>query len=99
MEPYPDPADLDHCSALLFNHLRQRAAVAEAIATQAEAAWQEWIDQPAYLRADQADACLWLAARAEAARKIALDAATLRPTWCSVEPDPAGGVRLLVGIA
>jgi hypothetical protein len=84
---------------LLHDHATARVAVAAALADQAEAAWQEWIDAPAFARREQPQIGDDLHALAVAARKVADDAATLRPKFCTVEILPAGCVRLLVGQA
>lgn len=102
MEPTPEPTDLDHCdaAAMLHAHLHRRAGVAVHLAERAAQAWADWVDLPAFARREQPHIGEELYTIAVAARKVADDAATLRPKFCTVELDAAAGrLRLLVGQA
>ena len=97
MNPMPDATP---AKRLLLDHLRLRAQIAASMADEAADAWQGWIDRPAFDRQEQAHVGEHLATAAARLRRVADDAANLRPKFCTVELDAATATcALLVGLA
>lgn len=90
-------------AAMLAEHVLLRAGLAAQRHAAADAAWQDWLDTPAFERRAIAghtgpdEIGKWLADNVDATRRDA--ARDAKAYACSVECSPIGRVYLLVGQA